>query len=169
MSTLKDLKHENTLSGLASAGTSCNYLIWAVIIDISEPTKSSNSSNFVTYLKIIDPSLNYRVKNNTCKDLRFHKYVTVYIYTETPEVAPKINYVGEIIRLRRFKFKVTDNGVVIPTATINDYGYLHETEIFDDFENEADAMSALIESDKIEPYEQSEFIILPVYKVNPVF
>lgn len=113
MSTLKDLKHENTLSGLASAGTSCNYLIWAVIIDISEPTKSSNSSNFVTYLKIIDPSLNYRVKNNTCKDLRFHKYVTVYIYTETPEVAPKINYVGEIIRLRRFKFKVTDNGELI--------------------------------------------------------
>lgn len=74
----------------------------------------------------------------------------------------------EILKLFRI-FKVTDNGVVIPTATINDYGYLHETEIFDDFENEADAMSALIESDKIEPYEQSEFIILPVYKVNPVF
>jgi hypothetical protein len=61
MSSIRDLKSETTLSSLAlQGGESSSALCWGVIIDISEPTKVNNSSNFVTKLKIIDPSFHYK-------------------------------------------------------------------------------------------------------------
>lgn len=36
------------------------------------------------------------------KDIKFHKYVTVNIYSEFLSKCPKIKNVGDIIRLRRF-------------------------------------------------------------------
>ena len=42
--------------------------------------------------------------------MKFHKFVHINIYSESPEEAPKISDVGDIIRLRRFKFKITPKG-----------------------------------------------------------
>ncbi len=46
-------------------------------------------------------------------DLKFHKFVYINIYTEKPEQAPRISYIGEIIRLRRFNFKFTSRKEII--------------------------------------------------------
>jgi hypothetical protein len=114
MSSIRDLKNETTLSSLAmQGGESSSSLCWGVIIDISEPTKVSNSSNFVTKLKIIDPSFHYKAVQPTNNRLKFHKFSTLIIYSETPDSAPKISCVGDIIRIRRFKFRITDEGELI--------------------------------------------------------
>lgn len=79
---------------------------------MSEPLKSDVNNNFNTKLKIIDPSFNYKVELKSPK-LRFHKFVHINIYSETPDAAPKVQNVGDIIRLRRFRFKYTDKGEVL--------------------------------------------------------
>lgn len=118
MSNLRDLKNETTLSALASQSQeNTSSLCWGVIIDISEPTKTEKGANFTTKLKIIDPSFHYKSQQKDNALLKFHKYATINIYSETPETCPKINYVGDIIRLRRFKFKLTDSGELMGTMT----------------------------------------------------
>ena len=61
MSSIRELRNESTLSLIAKnpEGNS-HYLLFGVIIDISEPYKSENSTNYTTKLKIIDPSFNYK-------------------------------------------------------------------------------------------------------------
>lgn len=110
---LTDLKNESTLASIAEAPQPySHYLLFAVIIDLSEPYKSINSSNWTTKLKVIDPSFNY-LSQHDIKNLKFHKYVYINIYTEKPEHAPRIKYVGDIIRLRRFNFKITEKGELL--------------------------------------------------------
>ena len=110
MSEIREIKNETTLSEIVkSPETNSQYLLFGIIIDISEPYKISESTNYTTKLKIIDPSFNYKSKL-TSKSLKFHKFVHINIYSETPERSPRIQYVGDIIRLRRFKFKFTPKG-----------------------------------------------------------
>lgn len=84
-------------------------MLFAVIIEISDPAKTEEGSNYLTRVKIIDPSFNYK-QDLSLPQLKFHKFVHVSIYSETPETAPKIKYVGDIIRLRRFRFRYSDRG-----------------------------------------------------------
>lgn len=113
MSELRELKNESTLSGICQDPENNNHaLLFGIIIDISEPYKSGDSTNYTTKLKIIDPSFNYKADLSNPK-LKFHKFVHVNIYSETPEKAPRIQYVGDIIRLRRFKFKFTPKSELI--------------------------------------------------------
>ena len=110
---LRELKNETTLAAIAENPEKTNHaLFFGVIIDISEPYKNEKSDNYTTNIKIIDPSFNYKsqIANPL---LKFHKFVRVNIFTETPDNAPKVEYVGEIIRLRRFKFKLTERGQLI--------------------------------------------------------
>ena len=60
-----------------------------------------NKDQYVTKLKVIDPSFNYLayIKN---KDIKFHKYVTVNVYSQFLARCPKIKNVGDILRMRRF-------------------------------------------------------------------
>lgn len=108
MNSAGDIKDETTLAAVAEAPEdSERYLLFAIIIDISEPHKTDETSNYVTRLKIIDPSFNYKAQLSV-PNLRFHKFVHISIFSETPEAAPRIRFVGDIIRLRRFKFKFSD-------------------------------------------------------------
>lgn len=107
MTEIRELRNEHTLSSIAHDPENKNHaLLFGIIIDISEPYKIEESTNFTTKLKIIDPSFNYKA-DLKIPDLKFHKFVHINIYSETPEQAPRIQYVGDIIRLRRFKFKMT--------------------------------------------------------------
>lgn len=113
MSSLQELKAETTLAEIAMNPQTHNHShLFAVIIDVSEPHKSDANNNFNTRLKIIDPSFNYKAEVKV-KELKFHKFVYINIYSETPEAAPKVNSVGDIIRLRRFRFKHTPKGEVL--------------------------------------------------------
>ena len=104
-----ELKNETTLASIAEAPSdNPHYLLFAVIVDITETAKFAENENFVTRLKIIDPTFNYKA---TLKgtDIKFFKFATVTIYSETPESAPRIQYIGDIIRLRRFKFGISED------------------------------------------------------------
>lgn len=110
MGSLAELKKETTLAAIARDPNSYNQaFLYAIIIDVSEPSKMTDSANYNTKLKIIDPSFNYKAEVKYA-ELKFHKFVHVNIYTETPEEAPKVKSVGDIIRLRRFRFKYTPKG-----------------------------------------------------------
>lgn len=113
MSSLAELKAETTLAAIAMDPEVHHHShLFAVIIDVSEPHRSEANSNFNTRLKVIDPSFNYKAEVKA-KGLKFHKFVYINIYSETPEAAPKVNSVGDIIRLRRFRFKHTVKGEVL--------------------------------------------------------
>ena len=110
MNSLTELKNETTLASIAEAPeANLHYLLFAVVIDVSEPNKNEESSNYITKLKVIDPSFNYK-EELKLESLKFHKFVHINVYSEKPEDAPTIKYVGDIIRLRRFKFKYTSRG-----------------------------------------------------------
>lgn len=83
---------------------------------MSEPTKHEESKNYITKLKVIDPSFNYKEELKINK-LKFHKFIHVNIFTETPEDAPKISHIGDIIRLRRFRFKYSSKGEIMGNET----------------------------------------------------
>lgn len=89
---------------------------FGVIIDICEPFKFEDKDEYVTKIKIIDQSFNFKphIKN---KDIKFHKFVTIHVYTKRPEDAPKAKYVGDIIRLRRFHFVLSNRGELIGYET----------------------------------------------------
>lgn len=107
MSTLTEFRNETTLATISDKpDANLHFLLYAVIIDVSEPIKLEDGSNYITRIKIIDPSFNYKeeLKNS---NLKFHKFVHINVFTEKPEEAPKVKYVGDIIRLRRFRFKLS--------------------------------------------------------------
>lgn len=87
---LRELKNETTLSGIVNNPEgNLHYLLFGIIIDISESYKSAKSNNYTTKLKIIDPSFNYKAMIDN-KNIKFHKFVHINIYSETPDKAPKI-------------------------------------------------------------------------------
>lgn len=74
---------------------------YGVILDSTGHYKTDDSIDYVTKLKIIDPSL------NVCKIAKkdnLESFVYVFIYTETVEEAPQIGRIGDIIRLENFEF-----------------------------------------------------------------
>lgn len=117
MTSITEIKNESTIAAIAENPTgNLHYLLFAVIIDVSEPTKIDESKNYITKLKVIDPSFNYK-EELKLSPLKFHKFIHINIFTETPEDAPKVTYIGDIIRLRRFKFKYTSKGEIMGNDT----------------------------------------------------
>jgi len=111
--SISEIKNETTIAAIAEDPTgNLHYLLFGVIIDVSEPTKLEESKNYITKLKVVDPSFNYK-EELKISQLKFHKFIHVNIFTETPEDAPKVTYIGDIIRLRRFKFKYTSKGEIM--------------------------------------------------------
>lgn len=111
--SITELKAETTLAEIAMDPERHHHShLFAVIIDVSEPSKGAENQNFNTRLKVIDPSFNYKAEVKAPR-LRFHKYVYINVYTETPELGPKVKNVGDIIRLRRFRFKYTPTGELL--------------------------------------------------------
>ena len=60
MQTAKELRSEATLAEVVNRIDHKKHLLFAVIIDISEPSKLKKGDNFVTKLRVIDPSFNNR-------------------------------------------------------------------------------------------------------------
>lgn len=87
-------------------------LTFGVIIDQTEPFRYDDKDEYVVKLKIIDPTFNFKtfIQN---KEIKFHKFITVHIYSKVIEKVPKVRNIGEIIRLRRFEFCLTPKGELI--------------------------------------------------------
>ena len=83
--------------------------VFGVVVDATPPLRTERYSNYFTVLKVVDPSFNYRCPQ-PARGLIFHKHVDVYIFSESPVQAPRVRFVGDIIRLQLFKFRVRENG-----------------------------------------------------------
>ena len=58
-----ELRNETTLSGVAENPENAKHsYLFAVIIDVTESKKEKKGDPFVTSLKVIDPSFNYKTK-----------------------------------------------------------------------------------------------------------
>ena len=68
-----------------------------VILDATGAYKTYDSIDYVTKLKIIDHTFNY--KDN---ETNYKSFIHVFIYSDTPEVGPRTNRVGDIIKLTNF-------------------------------------------------------------------
>lgn len=84
-------------------------MTFGIIIDSSEPTKDEKKPGYLTKLKIIDDTFNYKELINN-DSLKFHKFIHVHIRTKDLQNAPRVKNIGEIIRLRRFSFNLTTKG-----------------------------------------------------------
>lgn len=99
---LRELQKETTLGAIANdASKRDKHFSWGVIIDVSEPFRYESKEEFVVKLKIIDPTFNCKAYIEN-EEIKFHKFVTLHIYSGFINVCPKIKHVGDIIRLRRF-------------------------------------------------------------------
>lgn len=80
-----ELRNETTLSGVAEnpENTKHSYL-FAVIIDVTESKKEKKGDPFITSLKVIDPSFNYKTKIQNDK-IKFHKFFKINLQHETPD------------------------------------------------------------------------------------
>lgn len=79
---------------------------------MSEPFRYDNRDEYVTKLKIVDPTFNYKAYINN-PNIKFHKFVQVHIYSNFIAKSPKIKNVGDVLRLRRFNFVVTPKGELV--------------------------------------------------------
>lgn len=105
------LRHETTLGALAKdLERSQKSLLFGVVIDMSEPAAHHNY--FLTKLKVIDPSFNFLVPQGHTA-LRFSRFCHVNIGSRTRTTAPHVRFVGDIIRLRRFRFEISDRGELV--------------------------------------------------------
>lgn len=87
------------------------------IVDICEPFLSQTynddkTGSYVTKIKIVDNTFN---QNTTIDNsaIKFQKYAIINIYSISPTEAPKIQNVGDIIRLRRFLFQINSLGELV--------------------------------------------------------
>lgn len=86
--------------------------LFAVVIDSTEAFQSKNKDRFASKLKIIDPSFNFKTESVN-PEIQFTRFASVYIYSDSQFQIPKPKKVGDIIRLRRFNFVVSDNGELV--------------------------------------------------------
>ncbi len=82
--------------------------LFAVVVDISEPFKIEDNC-YTTKIKIIDSSFNY-TKTSDNEDVKFNRYAMIYVYSEKIVECPAIKHIGDIIRLRRFQFRINHLG-----------------------------------------------------------
>lgn len=68
-----------------------------VVLDATGAYKTYDSTDYVTKLKIIDPSFNSLSNKTNYKD-----FVQIFIYTSTAAEAPRVARIGDIIRLKGF-------------------------------------------------------------------
>lgn len=61
---------------------------------------------------MIDPSFNFGTTIIN-QEIRFQNFVYIYVYAQEQSHLPKIQYLGDIIRLRRFNFVVNDKGELV--------------------------------------------------------
>jgi len=112
-SEVLNLKSEVTLADIAeNEQYRDKKLSYGIIIDVSEPFRYENRDEYVTKLKIVDPTFNYKAYINN-PNIKFHKFVTVHVYSNFIAKAPKIKNVGDILRLRRFNFVLTPKGELV--------------------------------------------------------
>lgn len=86
--------------------------IFGVILEASQPALLDDSGNYCVHFKIVDQTFNFTEKI-VHPGLKFHKYAHVYVYTSTPEEAPKIGRVGDLLRLYYARFYLSGKGELV--------------------------------------------------------
>lgn len=103
-------KTEKTLGRIAvKINHKEKYDTFGLIIDASDPYKAEKTEFYTTKLKIIDYTFNINeaIEN---REIKIQNYAYVFIKNLNKEDAPQVKTVGSVIRLRRFNFKINEQG-----------------------------------------------------------
>lgn len=73
---------------------------FGIVLDATGAYKTYDSTDYVTKLKIVDSSFNFENK------VPLKRYIHVFIYSATPEEAPRITRLGSVIKLKGFDVTV---------------------------------------------------------------
>lgn len=73
----------------------------AVVLDATGAYKTFDSTDYVTKLKVIDPTYNFKTDG-----YEYKKYVHVFIFTEKYSEAPSVPRVGDIIKLKKYNVSI---------------------------------------------------------------
>lgn len=105
-----NIRSESTLSNCAEhPGKHIYRNLFAVVMEITAPLFCENYDKYLTRVKIVDQSFNFMEKSPH-ESLKFHKFALLNIYSNSLEEVPKINRVGDIIRLYFARFFLTSKG-----------------------------------------------------------
>lgn len=104
----KEMSKERSLLRLAERVNANEKLnTWGVIIDSSEPYEKDAEGNYAMKIKIVDQSFNFEADVNV-PNLTFKNYATVYVFSNSKDLLPIFFNMGDIIRLRRFSWSITE-------------------------------------------------------------
>ena len=81
--------------------------VFGVVLDVTGAYKTYDSIDYVVKLKIIDGTFNHKENLTSYKS-----FVHVFIYSDTPETAPRATRIGDIIKLVNFDFRTYQNSEV---------------------------------------------------------
>lgn len=108
-----NIRHEATLSTAAEFPSKNLYRnVFAVVVEISVPTYLEAYEKYLTRLKIVDCSFNFK-ESSPHSTLKFHKFVLLNIYSDSLKYAPKVNKIGDIIRLFYARFSISVKGELV--------------------------------------------------------
>lgn len=99
---------------------------------MSQTYANEGKKSFVTKLKVVDPSFNLTTVIESDK-LKFQRYAIIHIYSETTDEAPKVQNVGDLIRLRRFTFQINSMGELVGYDTSFSNWLIYEGSACEDF------------------------------------
>lgn len=106
-----EVRCETTLGALAcEPETSADAFLFTVVVDFAEPVP--HKLGYIVKLKVVDPSFNFTVLDHP-PNLRFVRFCHVFVQSASWDAAPKVRWVGDILRLRRFKFEIGDKGELV--------------------------------------------------------
>lgn len=106
----KIISKERTLARIIQGATLDSKInTWGVVIDISKPANCQTRNLWCSKLKIIDHTFNCDQQTNNSQ-IRFFNYAIVNIYSTDQEELPRIDCLGDLIRLRRFNWVVSEHG-----------------------------------------------------------
>lgn len=89
----KSNNNEMTLRQIAQHdGKTDKMMTFGIIIDSSEPTRDDKKGGFLTKLKIIDDTFNFKEQINN-DSLKFHKFIHIHIRTKDYQNSPRVNYI----------------------------------------------------------------------------
>lgn len=110
-----DQKFERTLARIANNVTlkpdprDNKFDTFGIIIDCSDSVLSENKQGYITKMKIIDHTFNFKEYIDN-KHITSQSAVQVVIKSQDQDDAPKVQYLGSVLRLRKFIFGINTKG-----------------------------------------------------------
>lgn len=103
-------RHDMTLGGAAEKPAKNTYRNISVLVaEVFDPVYLEECGQYLVNLKVIDPTFNF-AQSKAHPKLVINKFAHIYIYCQSLDQTPKINQVGDVLRLYYARFTITAKG-----------------------------------------------------------